>query len=112
MADDPEGGGGEPHHLTDLGIGAWCLALSLGILSRSLLSKILPLPYTVVLLILGLLIGVVMIKAHPNPENIFAHSIDTWVDIPPDAILFGILPILIFEASKFNFVCVCVYVCV
>ena len=58
----------------DLGIGTGCLALGLGILSRAFLSKYLLLPYTVLLLLFGLIIGVIIVAAHPE-ENIFTNSI-------------------------------------
>ena len=88
------------HHLEDLGIGTWCLALTFGVIARSYLSKILPIPYTVVLLILGLVIGLLYIEFEPQEDDIFYTSISQWVNISPDAVLFAILPILIFEASK------------
>jgi len=92
----------EPH---DLGMGTFCLALSLGIISRVALSKVLKLPYTVILLLFGLLIGSAVgygnnaHKAKGEDDSIFGKSIDTWTNISPDAILFTILPILIFESS-------------
>lgn len=70
-------------------------------------QQVLPIPYTVVLLIMGLLIGVLItfvagVHVNNGPErgaNIFVNSISTWVNISPEAIIFAILPILIFEAS-------------
>lgn len=71
-------------------------------------QQVLPIPYTVVLLIMGLLIGVILtfgadvhVSAHPGApgENIFVNSVSQWVNISPEAVLFAILPILIFEAS-------------
>ena len=85
--------------LTDLGLGTLCLALTLGIISRSWLQKILPIPYTVVLLLLGLVIGTLLVTTFPTSHDIFSNSIHSWVDISPEAVIFCILPILIFEAS-------------
>ena len=92
---------GEEEHapLTDLGLGTLCLALTLGIISRSWLQKILPIPYTVVLLVMGLVIGTLLVTTFPTSHDIFSNSIHTWVDISPEAVIFCILPILIFEAS-------------
>jgi len=92
---------GEEEHapLTDLGLGTLCLALTLGIISRSWLQKILPIPYTVVLLVMGLVIGTLLATTFPTSHDIFSNSIHSWVDISPEAVIFCILPILIFEAS-------------
>jgi hypothetical protein len=69
----------EHEELQDLGIGTWCLALALGILCRAFLSKYIPVPYTVILLIAGLIIGCIIITCFPNSEDIFTQSIATWV---------------------------------
>ena len=90
----------------DQGMGTFCLALLLGVLARTGLiqiTKIIRLPYTVIVLLFGLLIGGVLehykqTKGHQN-ENIFAKSVDNWVNISSSALLFTILPILIFESS-------------
>jgi CPA1 family monovalent cation:H+ antiporter len=86
-------------NLTDLGLGTLCIALTLGIISRSWLQKILPIPYSVVLLLFGLAIGTFLVTTYPNSHDIVSNSVHTWVDISPEAVIFCILPILIFEAS-------------
>jgi len=95
----------------DSGIGAFCLALCVGVICRAFLSKGIKgikLPYTVFVLIFGLLIGGVVGAAKTRGgnssrggdyERIFGTSIGVWVNISPDVIFNTIIPILIFESS-------------
>lgn len=71
--------------LTDMGMGTLCLAMSLGILTRALLSKVIKLPYTVMLMIFGLIIGGIMNHVH---AGIFSSSIAVWTHISHNAILY------------------------
>jgi len=41
----------------DLGVGTVCFALTIGIISRSFLVRLLKLPYTVIVLLMGVLVG-------------------------------------------------------
>lgn len=84
------------------GMGVFVLSLAMGIMSRRFLSKFPQLPYTVVVLLLGLAVG------SPSPRfwgqeggEEFAASLDAWRNIDPHVVLTAMLPILIFE-SAFN----------
>ena len=88
-----------PHH-NDVGMGTFVLALTLGIACRAWLSKWTRLPYTCLVLLIGLLYGFVLYKevGHTGPD-IISLAADMWINISPEAILTIILPILIFGSS-------------
>ncbi|GAB5036345.1 sodium hydrogen exchanger partial [Nannochloropsis oceanica] len=92
-----------PHHdkeAGDVGMGTFVLALTLGIACRAWLSKWTRLPYTCLVLLLGLLYGFVLYTevARTGPDLI-SLSADLWINISPEAILTVILPVLIFGSS-------------
>ncbi len=63
MAENDAGiGVHEQEEAGDVGMGTFVLALSLGIVCRASLSRWTPLPYTCLVLILGLLYGFVLYK--------------------------------------------------
>lgn len=77
--------------------------LSLGILVMQILSKFgEPVPYTVVIFLLGGLFSFVS-RASDHDTNAFSTSIDDWVNIDADLIVFVFLPPLVFgEAMNLN----------
>lgn len=75
------------------------VALLLGTLTRHLLKKF-PVPYTVLLVIIGLLIGaLVRFNVVPEFMHTFSKSVEWAGNIDPHIVLFVFLPTLIFEAA-------------
>ena len=73
------------------------IAVLVGCLVRLLLEHRLPLPYTVVLMILGMLFALLH---HYQDLGPMSRSISMWVAIkPPDTLLYVFLPPLLYESS-------------
>ncbi|CAM9633952.1 unnamed protein product, partial [Chrysoparadoxa australica] len=62
------GESGSSHEVDDFGIGTMIFAVGIGIFARISLHHLLHLPYTVVLLLIGLVVGVLLHEA-PNALN-------------------------------------------
>ncbi|GAQ86568.1 Na+/H+ antiporter [Klebsormidium nitens] len=73
------------------------LALILGALCKQVSAHTL-VPYTVALLIIGIVLGVLDHVLH-NGLGTLGESIQIWADIEPGLILFVFLPALLFESS-------------
>ncbi|MBN2533087.1 MAG: cation:proton antiporter, partial [Spirochaetales bacterium] len=76
------------------------IALILGTLTRHLLKKM-PVPYTVLLVVIGIILGVSS-RFHVRSESVFSvvmESISWAGTIDPHVIFFIFLPTLIFEAA-------------
>ena len=99
LASSSEDSHTEETHAHDLGMGTFCLALTIGIFCKSFLNNLIKLPYTVIILILGLLIGLFNIVHDQDGDKYISASLEVWVNINPEAILFTILPILIYESA-------------
>jgi len=105
MADTAETGAHSPlqpdsEGSKDVGMGTFVLALTLGILARAYLSSIVRLPYTCLVLLFGLAYGFILYtEVGMTGPDIFSNSTDLWINLPPEAILTVILPILIFGSS-------------
>jgi NhaP-type Na+/H+ or K+/H+ antiporter/CRP-like cAMP-binding protein len=90
------------HHegASDVGMGTFVLALTLGIACRACFSKWTRLPYTCLVLLLGLLYGFLLYtEVSRTGPDLVSLSADLWINISPEAILTIILPILIFGSS-------------
>ncbi|WP_096086150.1 cation:proton antiporter [Agaribacterium haliotis] len=75
------------------------VALFVGVLTRHVLKQS-HLPYTVALLIIGLLVGLVERFFYSSgPSSPFQQSVDFLTQLDPHLILFVFLPILIFESA-------------
>jgi MFS superfamily sulfate permease-like transporter len=73
-----------------VGMGALVLALVLGIMLRTWLSPLLRVPYTVLVLIVGLAIGfIAYLEERTTGSDIFSLSVGVWIRISPEAILNG-----------------------
>lgn len=71
-------------------MGALVLALTLGIMVRSWLSPTLRVPYTVLVLIVGLAVGfIAYTEERTTGSDIFSRSVGVWLGISPEAILNG-----------------------
>ena len=71
-------------------MGALVLALTLGIMVRSWLSPMLRVPYTVLVLIVGLAVGfIAYTEERTTGSDIFSRSVGVWLGISPEAILNG-----------------------
>lgn len=81
-------------------MGTFVLALTLGVLGRAWLSDLIKLPYTVVVLCFGLVVGfIIHTEELVTGPDIFSSSVSLWINLSPEAILTVILPILIFGTS-------------
>ena len=69
--------------------------LVLGVLSRQYLGRALRLPYTVILMVLGALTGLLI----ENRRNAFELNLKSWYDMTPQVILYCFVPILVFESA-------------
>jgi hypothetical protein len=115
-ADDTHADGGDHGHFMDFGIGVFVLALFVGIFSRSaaagarlvekddyftrvFLDMFTRFPYTVLVMLMGLIIGIVYEINHDVFGPSLGMSIHTWSGVSAEVILFTILPILLFESS-------------
>jgi len=75
------------------------LALAAGAAVR-LMSKRARFPYTVAMLVLGLVVGVILRRLGPGMDhNLFAHAVRAGAEVSPDGIIFVFLPALIFESA-------------
>lgn len=71
-------------------MGALVLALALGIMVRAWLSPMLRVPYTVLVLIVGLAVGfIAYTEERTTGADIFSRSVGVWLGISPEAILNG-----------------------
>ncbi|CAM9498813.1 unnamed protein product, partial [Ectocarpus sp. 12 AP-2014] len=95
-SEEDEAGG---HHITDFGIGTLVLAMTLGAASRIYLTKVTGLPYTVILLVLGVVFGVILHEEIFGDLGVVGESLDRWAGVDSQIILFVFLPILIFESA-------------
>eukprot|EP00903_Cladosiphon_okamuranus_P022319 g20525.t1 len=91
--------GDHAHHITDFGIGTLVLAMCLGAASRTYLTHVTGLPYTVILLLLGLLFGLVLHEEWFGDMGVVGESLARWAGVDSQVILFVFLPILIFESA-------------
>jgi NhaP-type Na+/H+ or K+/H+ antiporter len=76
------------------------IALILGTITRHLLKKM-PVPYTVLLVVIGLILGAVS-RFHVKSESFFSIAMDSvsWAgSINPHVVFFVFLPTLVFEAA-------------
>ena len=75
-------------------------ALALGVVARFLLNSriagIVRIPYTAVLLIAGILLG---IWNHEMNLQELGESFDMWIQINPELVLFGFLPVLVLSSG-------------
>ncbi len=86
------------HHIGIIILVSVSLALLLGAMVRYVLKDTV-VPYTVALLVIGLVIGFVDRALMLPPQHILSYSIDQLSSIDPHLILFIFLPILIFESA-------------
>ena len=71
-------------------MGALVLALALGIMVRAWLSPLLRVPYTVLVLLVGLGVGfIAYAEERRTGPDIFSRSVGVWLGISPEAILNG-----------------------
>ncbi|CAM9333885.1 unnamed protein product [Scytosiphon promiscuus] len=77
------------------------LAMALGILTRTTLAKVLPIPYTVLLLIWGGVFGVLHTELGDPFNPALNNAIQAWITMDPRMLQIVFFPILIF-ASAFN----------
>ncbi|GAQ89279.1 Na+/H+ antiporter [Klebsormidium nitens] len=73
------------------------VALILGALCKQVFART-PVPYTVALLMIGIILGALDQKLH-NGLRTLGESIQIWANIEPGLILFIFLPALLFESS-------------
>lgn len=84
--------------LEDFGLVALVLMLAVGTLVRQYAPKVTKLPYTVIMMILGGLAGVIIQARHHKQT---ARSIRDWYNISPEVLFNAVIPVLVFE-SAFN----------
>ena len=77
------------------GMFTFVVILVLGVLSRQYLGRALRLPYTVILMVLGALTGLLI----ENRRNAFELNLKSWYDMTPQVILYCFVPILVFESA-------------
>jgi len=84
--------------LEDFGLVALVLMLAVGTVIRQYAPRFTNLPYTVIMMIIGGLAGVI-IQAQDHHET--ARSIRDWYNISPEVLFWAVIPVLVFE-SAFN----------
>ncbi|CAN0042863.1 unnamed protein product [Scytosiphon promiscuus] len=87
------------HHMTDFGIGTLVLAMTLGAASRIYFTHVTGLPYTVILLLLGVIFGLVLHEEVFGDMGVVGESLSRWAGVDSQIILFVFLPVLIFESA-------------
>ncbi|CAM9338058.1 unnamed protein product [Discosporangium mesarthrocarpum] len=91
------------HDVMDQGVGALVFALAIGVVCRSYLRSIIPLPYTVQVLMVG--VGVGMILEYGGGDSLgrdLGISLDQIRFMNPEIVFYALLPILIFESAFFT----------
>ena len=106
--DDKDGGGhGE---FEDFGLSVVVVSLAFGVFARTVFGKRLTtgyklktlldltrvLPYTVWLLLFGVLLGCINLE---NQDNVMNSSIEAWQNVEAHVLLYVFLPALLFESS-------------
>ena len=77
------------------GLMTFVIILTLGVLCRQYLSRALRLPYTVIMMLLGALTGLLL----GNRENAFEENMKAWYNMSPHVLLYCFVPILVFESA-------------
>ncbi|KAJ8610285.1 hypothetical protein CTAYLR_009068 [Chrysophaeum taylorii] len=77
------------------GLLCFVLILTAGVLTRQYLARLTGLPFTVIMLAIGLIVGHV-VTVHPSLD---APTIRAWYNTDPHVLLYAFLPILIFESA-------------
>jgi len=89
----------DEHNSGGLAIFFFALVLVLGVVTHTIAEWIsLPIPYTVLMLILGMLIGASNLQGGPG-DNWFHEAMDMYATIDPHLLLGIFLPALIFESA-------------
>ncbi|CAN0007156.1 unnamed protein product [Pylaiella littoralis] len=89
--------------VTDQGVGAIVFALAIGVVCRAYIMSIVPLPYTVQILVFGILIGLILeFTDQASLGSDLSVSLDDVRFMNPEIIFYALLPILIFESAFFT----------
>jgi NhaP-type Na+/H+ or K+/H+ antiporter len=101
---DPPAGSEEAaeEFVSDNGVGALVCALAVGVICRAYLKHWIPLPYTVMILLIGICIGLIVVFSDNSLGNDLEESLDKVRFMNPEIIFFALLPILIFESAFFT----------
>ncbi|KAJ8598440.1 hypothetical protein CTAYLR_006856 [Chrysophaeum taylorii] len=82
--------------MENFGLMCFVMFITIGIIVRQYAPKITSLPFTVIIMIMGMITGaIVQATSHAAP------TIRAWYNIAPETLLWAIIPILVFE-SAFN----------
>ncbi|CAM9412929.1 unnamed protein product [Chrysoparadoxa australica] len=92
--------GGDP--VSDQGVGALVLALCIGVICRAYLKQYIPLPYTVLVLVTGIIIGIIQVVVDTGFGQDLGGSLQKVLNMDPEIIFYALLPILIFESAFFT----------
>ena len=87
------------HTEHDFGVVTFIFAIAAGIACRTWVTQVTQVPYTVLLLLVGGMVGVLHKKANGIFSEGFDESVDEWLQLSPEVVLFTFLPVLVFESA-------------
>jgi len=78
----------------NFGLYTFVVVVALGVLSRQYVAKATHLPYTVLMMIFGGMVGIIARTAQPMESNV-----RSWYNLDPSVLLYCFIPILVFESA-------------
>eukprot|EP00752_Nemacystus_decipiens_P004872 g4435.t1 len=94
----------EHDDVTDQGVGAVVFALALGVITRAYIMNFIKLPYTVQILVFGIVVGLILefTDSFRTLGSDLSISLEDVANMNPEIIFYALLPILIFESAFFT----------
>ncbi|KAJ8598096.1 hypothetical protein CTAYLR_005573 [Chrysophaeum taylorii] len=80
------------------GLLTFVMILALGVFSRQYVARVTHVPYTVVMMMCGAVVGLV-IEREMNGREIESPTIRAWYRMSPEVLLYTFIPILVFESA-------------
>ena len=81
------------------GLLTFVLILVLGVLSRQYVARFTHVPYTVIMMLCGCIVGAVIARDQPTSGHLTSPTIRAWYNMDPEVLLFAFIPLLVFESA-------------